>query len=121
MQSFEDMRQRSVVYDVETLSREERTEYNLMQTYMHTRRKCSICGTDFRLRYTMGTVQNEHRGRDHIDYDSESVDRWFELCMGSKTFGVLNSIGYIPSLPAGSISESDGVHCIHRADITQCV
>ena len=116
MQSFEDTRQKNIVYDVNTLVREERTEYNLMQQYMHTRRTCSICGDEFRLRYTMGTVQEDHNGRDHIDYDTESIDRGFELCVASNTFSVLNSSGYIPTLPDGSISESGGMQCIRRAD-----
>lgn len=114
MQSFEDARQKDVVHSVATLVPAERSEYNSMQKYLHICRTCSICGTDFRLKHLVCATQSDHDGRDHIDYQTETVDKWFEVRITSNTFHVLNSTGFIPALPPGCATESDGVYCIRR-------
>jgi hypothetical protein len=116
MQSFEDTRQSDVVHDVRTLESNERAEYNKMQKYMHISRTCCICGSQFRLRNTVGMIQPNHHGRDHIDYETESFEHWFELCMDRNVFNVLHSTGYIPITPAGVFSESADTQCIRRVD-----
>lgn len=94
---LEDHRHTTHTLEFDELTSKEQDEYAIWMAYMCKYRSCSACGVTFSLRHSLadGTscpgACRANRPRDHIDYNTEVLDRLDKIDVPYRIYLVLKS------------------------------
>jgi hypothetical protein len=89
---IQDSRNTEDVILFEDLNKAEKDVYTHLRIYICTPRVCSICRKNFSLAHSVGETYS-CKGRDHVDFDTETHDDLNVFTMDAKMANVLRSDG----------------------------